>query len=88
MSWDLKPEHCRAARYLLNWKIADLARKTGLTNQTIARFESGDGTPRPRTLRDIRKAFEDAGVRVLSAKAAGPNRVRCGDGIILAVEEL
>lgn len=56
------PEHCRAARALLDWTLDDLSRESGVAVKTIVSFEKGQRTPFPRTLRDIREAFARAGV--------------------------
>lgn len=56
------PEHCRAARALLDWTLDDLSRESGVAVKTIVSFEKGQRTPYLRTLRDIREAFEDAGI--------------------------
>jgi predicted transcriptional regulator len=52
----------RAARGWLNWSQMDLAKSSMLGRKTIAEFESGATQPQDRTLRDMRRAFEDAGI--------------------------
>lgn len=56
-------KQCRAARELLGWKQTDLCEASGIGIATIADFERGSREPTKRTLRDIRKTFEDAGIR-------------------------
>lgn len=70
------PEHCRAARALLDWTLDDLSRESGVAVKTIVSFEKGQRTPYPRTLRDIREAFERAGIRFTNADRPGLYRDR------------
>jgi transcriptional regulator with XRE-family HTH domain len=51
------------ARAALGWGVRDLAKKAGISANTVARFENGHHTPNPATLKVIRLAFEAAGVR-------------------------
>jgi transcriptional regulator with XRE-family HTH domain len=51
-----------AARALLNWSRADLARATGLSGNTLANIETGASTPLAVTLLRIQHALEKAGV--------------------------
>ncbi len=54
----------RAARYALNWSIADLAEVSGVSARTIIRYEAIDGVPpnRAGNLEKLVKALEDAGI--------------------------
>jgi transcriptional regulator with XRE-family HTH domain len=61
----LTPEQCRAARALLDWSQPDLAEASGLTRQTIARFERGARTPHPTNRDTLRAALEAGGVEFL-----------------------
>ena len=83
--WEIKPEHCRAARYLLGWTVSDLSRVSGVSNATIGRFERDEGAPHARTARDLRRALEEAGVRWSDGEPATPF-VKCGDGTVVIVE--
>ena len=56
---------CRAARELINWTQADLQKKSKLGIETIGNFERGTGNPTQRTLDDIKRAFEDAGIEFI-----------------------
>ena len=85
--WDLQPDHCRAARYLLGWRVRDLAQKCGLSEVTVGRFESGEGNPQPRTVRDILRALQDAGVEVIATDGGTREKVHCKDGTVLAVRK-
>ena len=86
MSWELKPEHCKAARYLLGWRVRKLAKASGLSEMTIGRFEANDGTAQPRTIRDIKRALVDAGVQTIDACTDEHAHVRCADGTVLIVK--
>ena len=69
----------KAARALLAWSQADLARHSGVSEPTVARLESLDGELRGRehTAEKIRMAIERAGVEFISENGGGPGvRVR------------
>jgi DNA-binding XRE family transcriptional regulator len=61
---------------LLGWPQDELARVSEVAKKTIADFEREARTPYPRTLRDIRLAFEDAGIAFIAADRAGGPGVR------------
>lgn len=65
------PEQCRAARGLLNWSQREFAERSGVSKKTIADFELGERTPYPRTLADIVRTFEAAGVEFTNGDAPG-----------------
>ena len=65
------PAQCRAARALLDWSQAELARQAKVAKQTLADFERGARTPYARTLDDIRGALEAAGVEFTNGDAPG-----------------
>ena len=52
----------KAARALLEWKQADLAKSAGLSLASIANLEQNKSSPRPSTMNAISKAFENAGI--------------------------
>jgi transcriptional regulator with XRE-family HTH domain len=52
----------RAARGLLGWDAVELARKTGLTKETISRIEIEQVRPQERTVLKILRVFNEAGV--------------------------
>ena len=56
------PKQCKAARNLLGWKQKDLAQKSGVGVATIGNFENEIRIPHARTLKDIKIAFEQAGM--------------------------
>jgi len=60
----------RAARALLGWTIRDLAERSGVHRNTVARLESADPTT-GHARAAIRAALEAAGVEFLD-NGAGP----------------
>ena len=81
------PMQARAARGLLGWTQAELAAAAGVTQYTIAMFESERSVPHPSTMGKIEAALGDAGVRLVGqndelgvtitrAAAAAARRVR------------
>jgi transcriptional regulator with XRE-family HTH domain len=62
----------RAARALLGWTRAGLARASGVPERTIAHFELETTEPRNATSQRLAKAFEAAGVIFLSSNGDGP----------------
>lgn len=75
------PEQIRAARALLDWSTADLAKQTGLTVNGINKIERGHVNPHRDTLTKIQDIFEDAGIEFLANSG-----VRKKDRMIQAVE--
>ena len=55
-------EHCRAARRLLGWSLAEHSHVSGVGLQAIGAFERGETVPRPETLAAIVGALEKAGI--------------------------
>lgn len=78
-AWALLPEHCRAARYLLGWSAQELAERSGVAVGTVTRFELEQVQCRERTLRELIRAFEHAGVRLVPGDGS-PVHVQCSDG--------
>jgi len=66
-------EQIRAARALLRWSAAHLARVAGVAASTVARCEAGSGIPPVgvRTLQKIQRALEDAGVEFIAGNGPG-----------------
>ncbi len=64
----------KAARSLLSWSQGDLARASGISEPTIARLESVDGTlgGRADTAVRIIAALEDAGIIFIDENGEGP----------------
>jgi len=62
----------RAARALIGWSREQLAKESGATTRTVARFELDEGTTRPSTLAAIRQTLEAAGVEFIDENGGGP----------------
>ena len=64
----------RAARSLLRWTAQDLAQASGVSIATIKRLEAQDGIPEshPRTLQDLKRAFEEAGIEFIGTPDENP----------------
>jgi predicted transcriptional regulator len=64
----------KAARALLGWSQADLARRSGVSEPTIARLEAlkGELGGREGTAGRIRTALETAGVEFIEENGGGP----------------
>lgn len=58
---ELTTDQGRAARAILGWKLEDTALAAGVGTNTVFRFEKGDALSN-RTLKDIRRAYEEAGI--------------------------
>ena len=75
----LKPVHVRLARAALKWSLADLEAKTGISKNTLVRFEAGGGVHHS-TVVSIEAAFTKAGVSfVYEDETRGP-------GVLLSKE--
>ena len=64
----------KAARSLLAWSQADLARQSGVSEPTVARLEAADGElgGREQTGAKIRTALEKAGIDFIDENGGGP----------------
>lgn len=64
----------KAARALLAWSQADLAKRSGISEPTVARLESVDGElgGREETTQKIRQAIEVAGIEFIQENGGGP----------------
>jgi len=67
----LSPAQCRAARALLDWSQGRLATESRTSTKTIADLERGKRTPYARTIADIQRALEAAGVEFTNGKRPG-----------------
>ena len=56
------PEQCRAARALLGWSRQRLAKSADIAERTLVDFERGARSPLKRTLADIRRTLDEAGI--------------------------
>jgi transcriptional regulator with XRE-family HTH domain len=76
----LTPEQLRAARGLLDWSRAELAKRSGTAPETIQAFEIGASDPKLSTLRKWRLALQRAGVEFIDPDAGKGAGVRLVDG--------
>jgi DNA-binding transcriptional regulator YiaG len=65
----MTPAQCRAARELLGWSPADLARAAGVSVIIVRNFEAGRVTGTRLALILMKRALEGAGVRFLTGSA-------------------
>ncbi len=63
---------CKGARAMLGWSQDDLAKAAKVAKQTLADFERGARSPYERTLADILRALESAGVEFIEENGGGP----------------
>ena len=65
-------DQCRAARALIEWSRADLAKAAKVSERTITDFERGARSPINASLAAIAGALEEAGVAFIPANGGGP----------------
>ncbi len=56
------PDQCKAARALIGWSRRHLAEASQVSVRTLIDFERSARTPHRRTLVDLRRALEEAGI--------------------------
>lgn len=63
------------ARVALGWGVRELGKKAGISYTTVARFENEKNKFQPSlaTLKLIRQAFEEAGIRFTDTGGIEPN---------------
>jgi predicted transcriptional regulator len=62
----LTPISCRMGRAALEWSQARLAQESHVAVGVIVQFEKGGSRPQRNNLREIVRAFEQAGVEFLT----------------------
>ena len=62
---------CKAARAMLGWSRRDLAKAARVAERTVVDFERGARTPHERTLIDIKRALEAAGIEFIDKNGGG-----------------
>lgn len=64
----------RAARSLLRWTVQDLATRSRVSLASIHRAEQTDDVPnlRDRTLSDLKRTFEEAGIEFIGSAIDRP----------------
>lgn len=76
----MSPAQSRAARGLLGWSEAELARKVGLDERFVRDFEAGHGDPPPGQIEALRSAFMTAGAVFTDSPAPGVRLEARGQG--------
>jgi len=68
----ISPEQCKAARALIGWSRRDLAQASDVSDSALFSFEERRRSPHRRTVNDIRRALENAGVTFVDQNGGGP----------------
>jgi len=70
----LTSEQVRAARALLRWEQSDLAAASGVSLPSVKRLETQPGAlaAQQRTIVELRKALEKAGIEFIAENGGGP----------------
>jgi transcriptional regulator with XRE-family HTH domain len=66
--------HVRAARGLLGWTIADLAKKSGVSTVSLSKWENRRSEPTQTTRDKVQDAFDAAGVVFSNGDEPGVKR--------------
>jgi transcriptional regulator with XRE-family HTH domain len=69
----------KMARAALGLSVRELARRAGVADSTIFRFESGGGGMQMATLAKVQGVLEDAGITFIFAGSDGGPGVRVKD---------
>ena len=62
----ISPHQCKAARALLGWTQAKLAEKSGVTLDTVKRFERAKSDTRGKAMIKMEAAIREAGIKLLA----------------------
>lgn len=71
----MSPEQSRAARGWLGWSQTELARRANVSLSTIRDYETGARTPIANNVAAVRRAIEDAGIRLLFDEQGAPKGI-------------
>ncbi len=85
--WVLGPEHSIAARQLLGWDRARLAREAGVNKQLISSFENRRADTRRENLLKIGSAFERAGIEFVPGEPQATEHRLCRDGTLVRLRQ-
>jgi len=77
----ISAEQSKAARALIGWTRRRLAEASQVSERTLIDFERGARAPHRRTLFDLRRALEDAGVVFIDQNEESGPGVRFKDPI-------
>lgn len=65
MSIKINPSQCRAARGLLDWSQAELAKAAHVSRQTVASYETGAGNLQTNNILALQSALESVGIEFI-----------------------
>jgi transcriptional regulator with XRE-family HTH domain len=77
----ISSEQSKAARALIGWSRRELAEASQVAERTLIDFERGARATHRRTLTDLRRALEEAGVIFIDQNEEGGPGVRLKDAI-------
>ncbi len=77
----ISSEQSKAARALIGWSRRELAEASQVAERTLIDFERGARAPHRRTLTDLRRALEEAGVIFIDQNEEGGPGVRLREHI-------
>ncbi|QDG77709.1 helix-turn-helix transcriptional regulator [Labrenzia sp. PHM005] len=84
----INAKQCRASRAWLSWSQDELAKRSLVSKRAIAGFELEKTVPHDRTLRDLQRAFEDAGIIFLMDGKRGIGLQEVQEGVVQDVKPL
>jgi transcriptional regulator with XRE-family HTH domain len=67
----MKPIQLRMARTAVGWGVRELAKKAGVTANTVSRIENG-ADAKQSTIDRLRQSLEAAGVEFIDENGGGP----------------
>jgi transcriptional regulator with XRE-family HTH domain len=67
----MKPFQLKMARAAVGWGVRDLAKKAGVTANTVTRIENG-ADAKQSTIDRLQEALETAGVEFIDENGGGP----------------
>ena len=67
----MKPVQLKMARAALGWGVRELAKKAGITANTVSRIENGSDA-KQSTIEALQAALEAAGVEFIAENGGGP----------------
>jgi len=67
----MKPVQLKMARAAVGWGVRDLAKKAGVTANTVTRIENG-ADAKQSTMDRLQQALETAGIEFIDENGGGP----------------
>jgi transcriptional regulator with XRE-family HTH domain len=75
----MSPEQSRAARGWLGWSQTELAKRAGVSLSTVRDFENAHRVPIANNLAAIRRAIEEAGIKLVFRDDGGAAGIEAND---------